>query len=298
VGVESSYWQMPRILTTGTASQRVLLGLQILVVLVCLTGIGALLLIYVTQNSLVAQAFGELSQQEGRVRQLTPAELGDLAHQACLLDSNINNVQSFLQPLGNTLSEGGWCGNYVRVFIFFAGQEGYRAHKFHIQSDGRSHTLAEVYYQDQWRIIDPFFNQIYQLPDGAMATFQDLRQDLMLVDSPTRRPVDDPRLDRIYARYEPNFPALYRDAPDFARGMDRSALYHNIFVTLSYPLSLFYEGGRRPILPSWLDRPELLGIYFLSLVLLIAAVPTAKRLYNYWQVRGRTGKFGHSSGSP
>jgi len=314
VSVESSYWRMQRILTrriltrriltNGTSSQNTLVGLrlpvvlQILVALLCLAGIGALLLVYVTQNGLAARAFGELAQQEGRARPLTPAELGDLSHQACLLDSGINNVQSFLQPLGNTLSEGGWCGNYVRVFISFAGQEGYPAHKFHIQSNGRSHTLAEVYYQGKWRIIDPFFNQIYQLPGGEMATYQDLRQNLGLLDSPTKRLANDPRLDRIYARYEPIFQSLYRDAPDFTGGVDRSAFYHNIFVTLSYPLSLVYEGGRRPILPSWLDRPELLGIYFLTLVLLIDAVPLAIGYHNNLRLRDRTAMSHRATAPP
>lgn len=276
----ASSWQMQRVLSIESIGGKALVGLQLLVAFLCLVGIGALLWVYVTQNSLVAEAFRELAQQEAIERPFTPAELGDLAHKACVLDTDVNNVQSFLQPIGNTLSEGGWCGNYVRIFISFAHEAGYPAHKFHIQSGGRSHTLAEVYYQGKWRIIDPFFNQIYQLPNGEMATYQDLRQNLALLDTPTKRPADDPRLDRIYARYEPIFEALYRDAPDFYPKLNRSGLYHNAFVVLSYPLAIFYEGGRRPILPSWLDRPELLGVYFLSLVLLIAVVPIAIRFRN------------------
>jgi hypothetical protein len=295
VRVGPSYGQIQR---AGTWHPAALVGLQILVALVCLVGIGVLFLGYFTQNRLVAEAFAELAQQDGRSGPFSPAELGDLTHQACLLDSGINNVQSFLQPLGKTLTEGGWCGNYVRVFIHFAGLQGLPAHKFHIQSNGRSHTLAEVYYRGQWRIIDPFFNQIYQLPDGEMATYRDLRQDLMLVDTPTRAPLDDPRFDGIYAKYEPVFQNLYRDAPDFTPGMDRSAVYHNFFVMLSYPLSPFYEGGRRPILPSWLDRPELLGIYFLSLVLLLAAVPIALRLRRKLHLSGRAAIFSRWTDSP
>jgi hypothetical protein len=279
-------------------NSKALVGLQILVALACLVGIGILFLGYLTQNRLVAEAFGELAQQDGRSGPLSPAELGDLTHQACLLDSSINNVQSFLQPLGKTLTEGGWCGNYVRVFIHFAGLQGLPAHKFHIQSNGRSHTLAEVHYQGEWRIIDPFFNQIYHLPNGEMATYRDLRQDLTLLNNPTRSPVDDPRLDRIYARYEPVLANLYRDAPDLTGGIDRSAIYHNIFVVLSYPLAPFYEGGRRPILPSWLDRPELLGIYFLFLVLLLAAVPVALRMRHNLPWRGRTVRDSGSPDSP
>lgn len=293
--VGTFYGQIQR---AGNRSSRALVGLQVLVALVCLLGIGMLLQGYITQNRLAAAAFAELVQQQERSRPLNPAELGDLTHQACLLDSSINNVESFLQPLGETLTEGGWCGNYVRVFIFFAGLQGLPAHKFHIQSNGRSHTLAEVYYQEQWRIIDPFFNQIYLRPDGEMATYGDLRHDLTLLDTPTRALVEDPRFDRIYARYEPVLQDLYRDAPDFTSGLSRSAIYHNIFVMLSYPLSPFYEGGRRPILPSWLDRPELLGIYFLSLVLLLAAAPAALRLGHKLQLSSRAAILGPSTDSP
>lgn len=249
--------------------------LQLTAACLSLVGVGFFLWFYFAQNSLAAEVFREISRQEDGKGSLSPAELGSLTHKACVLDSGINNVQSFLQPLGDTLSNGGWCGNYVRVFIIFAREEGYPAHKFHIQSGGRSHTLAEVYYQGQWRIIDPFFNQIYRLPSGEMATYQDLRQDLSLLDSPTKLPVSDPELDRIYRSYEPIFPALYEDAPDFYLKLDRSALYHNIYVALSYPLDPFYDGARRPILPSWLDRPELLGAYTLSTLFLITVTPLA-----------------------
>lgn len=263
------------------------LWVPIFVALLSLLGIGFLLWLFFTQNSLVAEAFGELAQQEAVERPLTPIELADLAHKACVLDSDINNVQSFFQPLSDTLSNGGWCGNYVRVFTIFAAQEGYPVNKFHIQSGGRSHTLAEVYYQDKWRIIDPFFNYVYLLPNGEMATYDDLKQDLSLLASPTRKPINNPQLDRIYESYVPIFPALYRDAPDFYLKLGRSALYHDFFVVLSYPLDPFYEGGRRPILPSWLDRPELLGVYALSVVFLVAVTPLSVSQINYLRRRRR-----------
>ena len=268
------------------------------IILLSLLGIGLLLWFYVNQNSLLAGAYQELAAREQSAAPLTPVELADLAHRACVLDTGINNVQSFLQPLSSTLSRGGWCGNYVRVFISFAQQEGYPAHKFHLQSGGRSHTLAEVYYQGKWRIIDPFLNYAYLLPNGEMATYQDLRQDLSLVANPTQGSVKDPRLERIYRGYEPIFPLLYRDAADFYLKFDRSAIYHNIFVTLSYPLSPFYEGGRRPILPSWLDRPELLGIYFLSLVVLTMLAPAAARAGGKLRRRFAVGVYSRSKHSP
>jgi hypothetical protein len=207
-----SYWSAPRLLKI---SEQALVYVQLLVAVLCLLGLGFLLWFYVNQNNLVAEAFRGLSSQREGDRPLTPADVAEMSHQVCILDSQISNVESFLQPLGTTLLDGGWCGNYVRIFIQFAAEAGYPAHKFHIQSSGRSHTLAEVYYHGEWRIIDPFFNRVYLLPDGEMATFQDLTNNPGLLDRPAQRPLDDPSLERIYERYVPLFPALYRDAADF-----------------------------------------------------------------------------------
>jgi hypothetical protein len=263
-----------------------LLYLRLLVAVLCLLSIGFLIWFYASQNSLVAATFRDLSSQREGDGPLTPADLGELSHQVCVLNAGISNVGSFLQPLSATLSGGGWCGNYVRVFVQFAGEAGYPAHKFHIQSGGRSHTLAEVYYEGKWRIIDPFFNQVYLLPSGEMATFQDLINDPGLLETPAQRPLKNRSLEGIYGRYVPVFPELYRHAPDFYPGWNASAFYHNGYVLLSYPLSLFYEGGRRPILPAWLDRPELLGIYALSVLFIAATGPIAiRQIWQLWRPR-------------
>ena len=255
-----------------------LLGVQLTIALLSLTGIGLMLWFYMHQNVLVSEAFDEISAQVNANEPLTPEILGDLTHQVCVLDSRISAEGSFFQPLSNTLSQGGWCGNYVRVFIRFADEAGYPAHKFHIQSGGRSHTLAEIYYDGKWRIIDPFFNQAYLLPDGDMATFQDIQEDLDLLDTPSQRPLNNPRLGWIYQSYVPVFPALYRDADNFQLAFSKSAFYHNAFVVLSYPFSIFYEGGRRPFLPDWLDRQELLGTYVLSVIVVLSAGPASVSL--------------------
>jgi hypothetical protein len=256
----------------------VLLYTQLTAAFLSLAGIGFLLWFYTHQNSLVSEAFQEVAYQVNSGEPLTPAELGDLTHRVCVLDSRISAEESFFQPLAVTLSNGGWCGNYVRVFIRFADEAGYPAHKLHIQSGGRSHTLAEIYYGGKWRIIDPFFNQVYLHPDGEMATFQDINEDPDLLDTPVQRPLNDPRLGRIYQGYVPILPDLYRDATDFYPALSDSAFYHNAIVALSYPLSVFYEGGRRPFLPNWLDRQELLGVCVLSLVFVMAAGPVGVNL--------------------
>lgn len=255
--------------------RRLLFVLQILTAFLSLLGIAYLLWSYNEQNSFVAEVFGDIASQQEKLVPLTPVDLADFSHRACLLDTGVSNVQSFLQPLNATLSSGGWCGNYVRVFIRFAEAQGYPAHKLHIQSAGRSHTLAEVYYGGKWRVIDPFFNQVYLLPNGEIASFENLSVNSSLVQAPSRRRLQEPRLTKVYESYAPIFPELYRDASDFYPGLDESALYHNSIVLLSYPLSLFYQGVRRPILPPWLDRPEMIGTYVLSLVFLVTASPIA-----------------------
>jgi hypothetical protein len=256
----------------------VLLYVQLTVASLSLAGVGFLLWFYAHQNALVVEVFQEVTSQVNAKGPLTPADLGDLTHQVCVLDSRISAKESFFQPLAATLSGGGWCGNYVRVFIRFADEAGYPAHKLHIQSGGRSHTLAEVYYDGKWRVIDPFFNQVYLHPAGEMATFQDINEDPGLLDTPVQRPLNDPRLGRIYQSYVPILPDLYRDAANFYPALSDSAFYHNAIVILSYPLSAFYEGGRRPFLPNWLDRQELLGVYVLSIIFVMAAGPIGVNL--------------------
>ena len=262
-------------------------GILVLVAGISLTGIGFLYLIYFQQNAQAGQVFQQVAVQANVEGTLTPADLVDLSHQMCVLDSDISNIQSFLQPMAATLTQGGWCGNYVRIFVRFAGAAGYPAHKLHIQSRGRSHTLAEVYYDDEWRVIDPFFNLVYLKPDGDMATFEDLRDRPELLAMPVQRPMIDPDLYRIYGRYEPILPDLYRDAPDFYPALSRGAFYHNAFVMVSYPLDPFYDGERRPFLPPWLDRPELLGVYGLSGLFLLTAGPVAFRQIRTWKASSR-----------
>lgn len=265
--------------------KRLLFIVQVLSALLCLLGIAYLAWFYTEQNRFVAETFSALVSQEEKHASPTPGDLADLSHRACLLDTRVTNVQSFLQPLNTTLSSGGWCGNYVRVFIRFAEAQGYQAHKLHIQSAGRSHTLAEIYYDGKWRVIDPFFNQMYLLPADELATFEDLMNDPSIAQSPSRRLLNEPRLNKIYESYEPIFPELYRDAPHFYPALDETAIYHNSIVLLSYPLSLFYRDVRRPIIPPWLDRQELIGIYVLSLIFLIAVSTLA--IGKVRRIRGR-----------
>ena len=58
-----------------------------------------------------------------------------------------------------------------------------------------------------------------------------------------------------------------------------SALFHDAVVFLSYPNSLITEGPRRPIIPYWLDRPNLLGAYFAGGVFLVTLLFLSRNLY-------------------
>lgn len=243
------------------------LPLRVALCLLALAGILLLAYQYKAQGRAVVEQYRALVQEAGQAA-VTPESLVSLTHQMCALSTSISSVDSFLQPLTSTLSQGGWCGNYDRVFIVLAQANGYSAHKLHLRSGSRSHTAAEVLYQGQWRVVDPFFNLVYRLPSGEMATFEDLVRDPSLFQRPTfLGRMQDPRLEAIYRSYTPVFPALYRDAPDLDLALNESSLFHGAMVLLSYPLDPLYGGSRRPLLPPWLDRPELLGIYALSLVL-------------------------------
>ena len=237
--------------------KRILFYVRLAVVFFSLLGIAFLLWTYADQNAAVSDMYATVTAQDEWEAPLTPADLVGITHSLCQLDSGIGNVGSFLQPMSVSIAKGGWCGNYVRIFIRLSKAQGHPAHKLHIQSGSRSHTLAEVYYEGKWRVVDPFFNLVYLVPGGEMATFDDLTENPSLAKTPTQRPLDSPRLEYIYQSYVPIFPALFSDAKDFRLGLSRSAFYHNAIVLLSYPLSPFYQGARRPIIPSWLDRPEL-----------------------------------------
>ncbi len=248
------------------------LPLRVVVCLLSLAGILLLSYQYTSQGRAVVERYRALAQETGQTA-VTPESLVSLTHQMCALSTTISSVDSFLQPLTATLSQGGWCGNYDRVFVVLAQANGYSAHKLHLRSGSRSHTAAEVLYQGKWRVVDPFFNLVYRLPSGEMATFDDLVRDPSLLQRPTfLGQMQDPRLEGIYRSYTPVFPALYRDAPDLDLALNESSLFHGAVVLLSYPLDPLYGGVRRPLLPHWLDRPELLGIYALSLVLWLTGI--------------------------
>ena len=250
---------------------RVALSLGAVLCIVSLLGVSYLTFFYFSQNQRVLEAFNDPLSTYGNAS-LTPRDLVALSHSVCTLNGDIDNVESFLQPVTDTISKGGWCGNYVRVFILLSQANGYPAHMLHLRSGDRSHTAAEIFYEGEWRVIDPFFNLVYPLPDGELATFADLHRAPALTETPSSGgEFDSPRLERTYRRYQPWLPALYRDANDLDWRLNQSSIYHTVILLINYPLSLLYDGPRRAVVPWWLYRPELLGIYLSSGVFLISA---------------------------
>lgn len=237
------------------------LWLGLLLTLLGLSGAAYLYAFYVAENARVMAAVSDSLPTQGGER-LTPEGLVALSHQVCLLDTRIGNLESFLQPVSRTIAEGGWCGNYVRVFLLLAHSQGYRAQMLHLRTGNRSHTMAEVFYEGKWRAVDPFFNLVYRRPDGELATYEDIQRDPRLSLAPAfTGELGGPALVGVYGRYVPILPALFTDAskPDWR--LDGSSLYHTGILLLNYPLSLAYDGPRRAAVPYWLYRPELLGIY-------------------------------------
>lgn len=247
------------------------LAIQLLVLLVSLAAVLNFVHAYRGENEAVLTELDLIAQQTGTVVD-RPEDLVRLAHSVCVLDTGISSGQSFLQPMSTTISRGGWCGNYTRVFIAYARSQGYPAQKIHLRTGHRSHTSAEVYYQGQWRAVDPFFGLVFPKADGELATVSEIASDPALGRGQRILSYEDPQLEEIYQSYEGIFGELYRDSLEFQWKLSGSALFHDGVVILSYPVSLVTEGPRRPIIPYWLDRPNLLGAYLSGGISLITAL--------------------------
>ena len=152
------------------------------------------------------------------------------------------------------------------MFIEYARANGFPAQKIHLRTGYRSHTNAEVYYEGKWRAVDPFFGIVFPKADGELASVSEIAADPSLGNGEFVLPYQDPELDEIYESYEKIFGKLYRDSLEIQWSPSPSALFHDAVVFLSYPNSLITEGPRRPIIPYWLDRPNLLGAYFAAAV--------------------------------
>lgn len=278
-----------------STAARVLLGIGVSISVLSLLGIVYLYMLHQSQNQIVLSAFGDaLSSYQDAPP--APEEIVSLSHQVCMLRTDVGSVGSFFQPLTASIEDGGWCGNYVRVFILLAQANGYEAQKLHLKTGDRSHTMAEIYVDGKWRAVDPFFNLVYRQPNGEMATFDDIYRMPELSLTPQKiGAVSDPRLDSIYANYGSMWPALFRDALDMDWRLHESSLYHTGILILNYPQSLFYEGSRRAVIPNWIDRPEFLGIYLLSGVFIVTSGGMAFWLYRT-DVRRRGGQEPLKSG--
>lgn len=238
---------------------------------------------YREENRALLTRLDLIAQQSGTAIE-GPEDIIRLAHSVCLLDTDISSMQSFLQPTSTTVSQGGWCGNYTRVFIAYARHQGYPAQKIHLRTGYRSHTNAEIYYQGQWRAVDPFFGLVFPKANGELATVSEIAADPTLGQGQLVLDYQDPQLAEIYETYDAIFGKLYRDALDFQWEVSGSVFFHDAVILLSYPVNLITEGPRRPIIPYWLDRPHLLGAYFAGGVLLATLTLLA---WGQWAARRR-----------
>ena len=257
---------------------QIVLLLQVLVLLASLVGIAYFVQSYMVESKAVLSRLDEVVASTGRNAK-GPESLLQLTHQVCLLDTSISSVGSFLQPMSVTISSGGWCGNYVRVFIEYAKSQGYAAHKIHLRSGPRSHTAAEIFYEGEWRVVDPLFGLVFKTSSGELATFEDMAQNPSLATEIGVLSYENPQLAKIYESYKPIYYTLYQDAGDFQWDSSPSSIFHDGTILLSYPISIGMDGPRRPIIPYWLDRPELLGAY------LSGGVFSVSTLLLFWRIR-------------
>lgn len=103
------------------------------------------------------------------------------------LEEHPGNLSSKeLWELGN-----GWCDNVARLLVNFARAAGYPARLLELtHTDGHNgHVVAEVYYGGKWHLFDPDHGVEYYLPDGSIASFEELSRDQTPV-----RAIDDPWL--------------------------------------------------------------------------------------------------------
>ena len=105
--------------------------------------------------------------------------------------------------------------------------------------------------------------------NGELATVSEIAADPDLAQGKLVLDAQDPELASIYESYQRIFGKLYRDALNFQWEVSGSVFFHDAVILLSYPNSLITEGPRRPIIPYWLDRPNLLGVYLASAVMLV-----------------------------
>ncbi|MFQ6027322.1 MAG: transglutaminase domain-containing protein [Dehalococcoidia bacterium] len=267
----------------AAGSRRVLLGrmmlsLQLVVLLASFTALIIFLQSYRAENRALLSQLDLIAEQSGMVID-HPEDIIQVAHSVCVLETEISSAQSFLQPISATLTSGGWCGNYTRVFIEYARSQGFPAQKIHLRTGHRSHTNAEVYYQGKWRAVDPFFGILFPKADGDLASVNEIAADPALGNGEFVLSYEDPQLGKIYESYDAIFGKLYRDALDFQWQLNGSAFFHNSVIILSYPVALISEGPRRPIIPYWLDRPNLLGAYFAGGVFLVTLLVLARNLW-------------------
>jgi len=73
----------------------------------------------------------------------------------------------------------GWCHDVTHLFVYLAKAGGYDARPLQlIHTDGvNGHFVPEVFYDGKWHVFGPDHGKVYRLPDGTVASYEDLLKD-------------------------------------------------------------------------------------------------------------------------
>lgn len=73
----------------------------------------------------------------------------------------------------------GWCDNVSKLFVTLAKAAGYPARVLSLTHSDQvsTHVIAEAYYNRRWHVFDADHEVEYYLPDGSVASFEDLSRD-------------------------------------------------------------------------------------------------------------------------
>ena len=161
----------------------------------------------------------------------------------------------FLQATARKSLQSGWgeCGDYVRASIVLLHFANYKAHRVYLKSGRFSHNVVEVFFDGQWRILDPSIGSYYRNQRGKIATLVELKRSAELV-----RKVEEEKIARgeepVHLRS--SLAAFYRE--HFYIKWEK-----NLFTcTTGWLLGLLGVDTEAIFLPYMVERPRLLLFLF------------------------------------
>ena len=130
-------------------------------------------------------AFQWIADQETRGihdRQAQAIRLHEYVHERLYQPSSEKPIGD-LEPIEILAAQRGWCDQQAAVFIQLARTLPLDSRLVFLQDGHGSspHSVAEVYFDGHWRIVDPFLGMIITNREGQLASREELGADLQLL---------------------------------------------------------------------------------------------------------------------